>query len=261
MPYEYLLVTRDGPVEHVTLNRPVVRNAFDDRMVAELAAWAEALAERGEVRVAVISGAGDVFCAGADLKWMTRMAGYSKEENLGDADALARMYSAIDALPVPLVGRVHGAALAGGLGLVAVCDIVVAEEGAVFGLTEVKLGLVPSVIAPYVLAKIGRSAVRELFLTGARFSAGRAEVLGLVHAVVPAGELDAKVDRYVHELLSSAPEAMATAKQLVRQVWNVRPEEAASLTTEVIAARRVSPEGQEGMRAFLERRKASWVVR
>jgi methylglutaconyl-CoA hydratase len=197
MPYQYLLVTRDGPVEHVTLNRPVVRNAFDDRMVAELAAWAEALAERGEVRVAVMSGGRRCLLRRGRPEMDDAHGRILERGEPGDADALARMYSAIDALPVPLVGRVHGAALAGGLGLVAVCDIVAAEEGAVFGLTEVKLGLVPSVIAPYVLAKIGRSAVRELFLTGARFSAGRAKELGLVHAVVPAGELDAKVDRYV----------------------------------------------------------------
>jgi methylglutaconyl-CoA hydratase len=170
------------------------------------------------------------------------------------------MFAAIDALPQPVVGRVHGAALGGGAGLAAVCDIVVAEESAVFGFTEVKLGIIPAVISPFSLAKIGRSAARELFLTGARFSAARARELGLVHAVVPATQLDAAVDEYVREFLTAAPEAVAAAKALIREVWGRPLEEARPLTAQAIATRRVSVEGQEGLRAFLEKRKPSWTA-
>ena len=163
-------------------------------------------------------------------------------------------------MPVPLVGRVQGAALGGGAGLAAVCDIVVAADDAVFGFTEAKLGILPAVISPYAIAKIGQSAARELFLTAARFSAGRARELGLVHAVVPAADLDTTIDAYVHELLTSAPEAMAGAKALIRTVAWRRPAEVSDATAEAIARHRVSDEGQEGMRAFLQKKKPSWSV-
>src|SRR5512146_2393860 len=153
-----------------------------------------------------------MFCAGADVTWMAKTVGYSEEENVRDAAAMSRMFAALDTLPVPLIGRIHGAALGGGAGLAAVCDIVVADERAVFGFTEVKLGILPAVISPFALAKIGRSAARELFLTGARFGALRAKEIGLVHAVVPPQELDAKVDEYVREILSAGPEGIAAAK-------------------------------------------------
>ena len=175
--------------------------------------------------------------------------------------AMSRMFAALDELPVPLVGRVHGAALGGGAGLAAVCDIVVAEEQALFGFTEVKLGILPAVISPFALAKIGRSAARELFLTGARFTAARAREIGLVHEVVPASELDAAVGRYVQELLAAGPEAIAAAKALIPQVWGLPLEAAIPLTAAAIAARRVSSEGQEGLRAFLEKRAPSWSQR
>ena len=168
----------------VSLNRPEARNAFDEHLVAELAAWAAAPLPAG-VRVAVLRGEGKVFSAGADLTWMSKMVAYSHEENVRDARAVSAMFLALDALPVPLVGRVHGAALGGGAGLASVCDIVVAADNAVFGFTEAKLGILPAVISPFALAKIGRSAARELFLTAARFSAQRAREIGLVHAVVP----------------------------------------------------------------------------
>ncbi len=177
------------------------------------------------VRVVVLAGAGKTFCAGADVTWMAKTVDYTEEENLRDATAMSRMFAAIDALPVPLIGRVHGAALGGGAGLAAVCDIVVAEEAAVFGFTEVKLGILPAVISPFVLAKIGRSAARELFLTGARFSAARAQEIGLVHAVVPAAELDARGRRYVRELLTAGPEAIAAAKALIPQRLGTRRSE------------------------------------
>jgi methylglutaconyl-CoA hydratase len=249
---------RDGPIAYLTLARPEVRNAFNDEVIAELTACAAALREDRSVRVAVLAGAGPVFCAGADLTWMSRMVSYTQDQNVRDAEAMSAMFRALDTLPIPLLGRVHGAALGGGAGLAAVCDIVVAAEDAVFGFTEAKLGLLPAVISPFVLAKIGRSAARELFLTAARFGARRAREIGLVHAVVPAAELDASVRAYVQELLTSGPRAIAAAKTLISDVWGRTPAEAGPLTSQAIAAQRVSAEGQEGMRAFLEKRKASW---
>jgi methylglutaconyl-CoA hydratase len=243
----------------VTLNRPDVRNAFDETLIAELTSWAAETAKDSDARVAVLGGAGKVFSAGADLTWMSKMVGYSREENLRDARALAGMLEALDTLPIPLIARVQGAALGGGVGLAAVCDIVVAAEDAVFGLTEVKLGILPAAIAPYALAKVGTSAARELFLTGARFSAARAREIGLAHAVVPEAELDAAVDRYVQELLGSGPEAVRTAKRLIRAIAGRRPNEVMPITTDAIATRRVSDEGQDGMRAFLEKRKPWWL--
>jgi methylglutaconyl-CoA hydratase len=260
MAYQFIQTRRDGPVEYLTLNRPEVRNAFNEHVIQELTQWAEAVTHDDDVRVAVLAGAGKVFCAGADLTWMAKMASYGHEENVRDASAMARMYAALDRLPVPLVGRVHGAALGGGAGLVCVCDIVVSDDQAVFGFTEVKVGILPAVISPYVLMKLGASATRELFLTGMRFDASRAREIGLVHAVVPAADLDACVAKYVNELLGAAPEAIATAKELLRKVWGRPADDTIGMTAQTIAARRVSPEGQEGMRAFLEKRKANWNV-
>jgi methylglutaconyl-CoA hydratase len=190
---------------------------------------------------------------------MSKMVAYTRDENVRDAGAMAAMFEALDRLPIPLVGRVHGAALGGGVGLAAVCDIVVAAEDAFFGFTEVKLGIIPAVISPYALAKIGRSAARELFLTGARFSAARAREIGLVHAVGDESELDRMVAKYVNDLLTSAPEAVAAAKSLIAAVSAAKDHGAATtLTIDAIAERRVSAEGQEGMRAFLDKRSPAW---
>jgi len=260
MPYEFLSIRRDGPVEHVTLSRPDVRNAFNEHVIAELSAWATQAALDASLRVVVLAGAGQVFCAGADAAWLARMVSYSHDDNVGDAIAMAKMFLAIDTLPVFVIGRVHGAALGGGAGLAAVCDAVVADEAAVFGFTETKLGILPAVISPYVLHKIGPSAARELFLTGRRFDAAQAREIGLVHAVVPASELDTAVHRYVTEALSAAPTAVAAAKALIPRVWGHSPADALRLTAEAIAAQRVSAEGQEGLRAFLGRTKPGWVV-
>jgi methylglutaconyl-CoA hydratase len=258
-----LLIESDGAVVRVTLNRPEVRNAFNEQLIAELTAWAESVrpfeSAQGGPRVAVLSGAGKAFCAGADLTWMSKMVAYTRDENVRDAGAMARMFEALDRLPIPLIGRVHGAALGGGVGLAAVCDIVVAAEDAFFGFTEVKLGIIPAVISPYALAKIGRSAARELFLTGARFSAERAREIGLVHAVGDAGEIDRIVAKYVNDLMTSAPQAVAAAKALIADVSSRTREGAAELTIGAIADRRVSPEGQDGMRAFLDKRSPSWL--
>ena len=259
--YPHLTTRRDGAVEYLTLNRPDVRNAFNEHVVAELTAWAAETrdaAGRHDVRVAVIAGAGKTFCAGADVAWMSKALSYTEEENLRDATAMSAMFAAINDLPIAVIGRLHGAALGGGAGLAAVCDIVVADDQTVFGFTETKLGILPAVISPFALAKIGRSAARELFLTGARFSAARAREIGLVHAVVPASELDAAVNRYVQELLTAGPEAVAATKALMPQVWGRSIEDALAITAAAIATRRVSAEGQEGLRAFLGKRKPSW---
>lgn len=259
MSYRFLEVRRDGAVEHVTLNRPEVRNAFNEQVIADLSAWAEAAAADEGLRAVVLSGAGKVFSAGADAEWMARMAGYSHQENVTDAARAASMFRAINALPCAVIGRLHGAALGGGSGLAAVCDIVVVTDTTLFGFTETKLGILPAMISPFVLPKIGVSAARELFLTGMRFSAARAREIGLVHAVVPESLLDETVQRYLDEVLSAAPTAVAAAKRLIPEVWGQRPDAVADLTARAIAAQRVSPEGQEGLRAFLGKRKPSWA--
>ena len=251
-------IDRSGPVVRVTLNRPEVRNAFNEEVIAELTDWASSVPAT-DARVAILSGAGKTFCAGADLAWMSKMVSYSREENERDARAMAAMFDALDTLPIPLIGRIHGSALGGGAGLAAVCDIVVAAEDAVFGFTEAKLGILPAVISPFALRKIGVSAARELFLTGARFSATRAMDYGLVHTVTPAASLDAAVDDYVRELLTSAPEAISGAKRLIALIAGRPTGEVADLTAQTIAKHRVSDEGQEGMRAFLEKRPARWI--
>lgn len=253
-----LTIHNDGPIARITLNRPGVRNAFNEELVARLSEAARALARTRAARVVVLQGEGPVFCAGADLNWMSRMVAYSREQNVIDASRLALMYQVLDTLPVPLIARVQGAALGGGAGLAAVADIVVAGEDAVFGFTEVKLGILPAVISPYVLRKIGVSAGRELFLTGARFSAARAREIGLVHHVVAPDQLDKRVDELARELLTSGPVAMGVAKELIRQVAGLLPDDVIGLTSEAIARQRVSEEGQEGMRAFLEKRPPSW---
>jgi methylglutaconyl-CoA hydratase len=256
--FEHLITRRDGAVEYLTLNRPEVRNAFNPKLIAELAAWAAAIAADRTVRAVVLAGAGRTFCAGADVAWMAETVTYTEEQNLRDARTMSAVFAAIDALPVPVIGRVHGAALGGGAGLACVCDVVVADENAIFGFTEVKLGIIPAVISPFALAKIGRSAARELFLTGARFPALRAKDIGLVHDVVPPPELDDAVGRFVQEFLSAAPGAIAAAKALIPKVWNSSGDEARMLTANAIAERRVSAEGQEGLRAFLEKRSPGW---
>jgi methylglutaconyl-CoA hydratase len=258
VPSQFLLSRRDGPVEHLTLNRPEVRNALNDEMIGELTAWAETVPRDKTLRAVVLGGSGPSFCAGADVSSFSRTASYTADENRDDAARLARLFVALDTLPVPLVGRVHGAAIGGGAGLAAVCDMVVADELAVFAFPEVKLGLMPAVISPFVLAKIGRSAARELFLTGVRFSAARAREIGLVHAVVPGQEIDGTVDGILNEILAASPDAIAAAKALIAGVWNTSIDEAMPATAEAIARRRVSPEGREGLEAFLQKRRPSW---
>ncbi len=256
--YTYLKVRREGPVEYVALNRPDVRNAFNEELIAELTTWAAIAREDSTLRAVVLSGEGKTFCAGADIAWMAKTVEFSEDENMRDAAAASKMFGALNTLPMPVIGRVHGAALGGGVGLAAVCDIVVAEQGTTFGFTEVKLGILPAVISPFVLAKIGRSATRELFITGLRFAATRAREIGLVHAVVAEADLDATVRKYVDECLTGGREAIAAAKALIAEVWNQPFAAAVPITAAALAKRRVSQEGQEGLRAFLEKRKPAW---
>ncbi|HUR34890.1 MAG TPA: enoyl-CoA hydratase-related protein [Vicinamibacterales bacterium] len=259
MSYQTLDARRDDGIERLTLQRPEVRNAFNDVMVAELTAWARATAADPGVRAVVIAGAGPTFCAGADLAWMAKSIEYTEAENLADARLTAAMFAAINALPVLVIGRVHGAALGGGAGLAAVCDLVISEEPAVFGFTEVKLGIIPAVISPFVLAKIGRSAARELFLTGRRFTAQHALDIGLVHAVVPPDRLDDAVGAACQEALAAGPQAVAAAKRLIEDAWTAESaDDAQRLTAAALAERRGSAEGQEGLRAFLQKRKPDW---
>jgi methylglutaconyl-CoA hydratase len=248
----------DGPVAHVVLDRPGVRNALDGAMVRELHDAVAAASAQEEVRVLVLAGRGPAFCAGADLEWMKTVAGFAREENLADARALFELFEAIDRSPKAVVARVQGAALGGGAGLVAVADIAVAEEAAQFGFTEVRLGLVPAVISPFVVRKIGLSAARELFLTGERFSVARAAAIGLVHRVVKLEDLDAAVDERVGELLKAAPGAVAAAKALIRGVAGRPVEGVRDLVCRRIAERRASDEGREGLAAFLEKRAPAW---
>ena len=258
MAYQHLITQRDGSVERLILNRADVRNAFNDRVIAELTAWAEDIAANAGVHVVVISGAGPTFCAGADVGWMAKTVEYTEAENVADAERASRMFAAIDQMPAPVIGRVHGAAIGGGAGLAAVCDVVVAEADATFGFTEVKLGLIPAVISPFVLAKIGRSAARELFLTGRRFTAEHALDIGLVHTVVPFEHLDAAVDAVIRELLSAGPEAVAAVKRLIADVDAADRTQVSAMTATALATRRVSAVGQEGLRAFLQKRKPDW---
>ena len=251
-------VERDGRgVATVTMDRPEVRNAFDDALVADLREAAEALAGDEAVRVVVLTGAGPVFSAGADLRWMRAMKGYSFAENVADARHTDAMLRALHDLPKPLVGRVHGHALGGGTGLVAVCDIAVAAEDALFGFTEVTLGLVPAVISPYVVRKVGRSFARSTFVTGERFGAARALEQGLVHEVVPADVLDEAVDDAVERCLRAGPKAAAEAKRLPELALDDL-DAATGRMPEVIARVRVDDEAQEGLSAFLERRRPDW---
>jgi methylglutaconyl-CoA hydratase len=259
MSFKHLLTRRQGPVEYLSLNRPDVRNAFNDEVIEELAVWARAAHQDKALRVVVLGGEGKVFSAGADASWMAKMIDYSHDDNVRDASRVAEMFLAIDTLPAAVIGRIHGAALGGGAGLAAICDIAVAEDEAVFGFTETKLGILPAVISPFVLPKIGPSAARELFLTGMRFPAARAQEIGLVHAVVPMTGLDRAVDGYVKELLSASPTGIAAAKALIPKVWGRSPADAAAITANTLAAQRVSPEGQDGLRAFLEKRKPSFA--
>jgi len=254
-----LEVSKQGGVARVTLNRPELRNAFDDALIGELRrAFADVEKDRS-VRVMVLAGNGPAFCAGADLNWMKRMAGYGYDENLADARALAEMLAALDRLPKPTIARVHGPVFAGGTGLVAACDIAVGTPEAKFCLSEAKLGLSPATISPYVMRAMGERNARRYFLTAEVFDAEEALRVGMLSSLVPASALDSAVDELAKHLLAGGPEAHAKIKALIRAVAGRRPDDAlVAETAQRIAEIRGSPEGKEGIAAFLEKRKASW---
>ncbi len=259
MQPKHLTVRRHGAVARVTMTRPDVRNAFNASLIAELHEAFESLGADGEVRAIVLAGEGKAFCGGADVNWMQASLELSLEENLEDARALSRMLRAIDGVPKPVIGRIQGAALGGGAGLAAVCDLAVAAEDAFFGFTEVKLGIVPAVISPFVIAKIGLSQMRALGLSGERFSAHHARTIGLVHEVVAEDRLDATIESAMKTFLSASPSAIAVAKQLFAGVAQTSYGDTLELTAKSIAEQRTSPEGQEGLRAFLEKRRPAWM--
>jgi methylglutaconyl-CoA hydratase len=246
-------------VATISLNRPAIHNAFDDRLIADLTASLRRLEGDPAVRVVILTGNGKSFSAGGDLAWMQRMAGYSEAENYADAMALAEMLRTLNELRKPTVARVNGAAFAGGLGLVCCCDVAVAAEAAIFSISEVRLGLVPATISPYVVAAIGERAARRYFLTGERFSAAEAQRIGLVHEVAPGDALDARVEDIVAALLEGATGAEARSKRLIAEIA-FRPVTPAliSLTARAIAEARASAEGREGLAAFFAKRKPAW---
>ncbi len=261
MPDPVLRVLREGARARVVLSRPAVRNAFNAELIGALRAAFALLGGDEAVRVIVLEGDGAVFCGGADINWMRGALELSEDANQLDALAMSDMFREIDRCPKPVIARVHGAAIAGGSGLCAVADAVVADEAAIFGFTETKLGIIPAVITPFVLAKVGLSHARRFFLTGERFGAERARSIGLVHEVVPAAALDATVDAIAAELATAGPSAIAAAKALLPQVAAASYDESRILTARAIARQRVTPEAQEGLRAFLERRSAAWAAR
>src|SRR5215211_687182 len=250
--------TDEEPVTTVALARPEAHNALDVALIEEITRCFGELAEDEDVRVVVLMGEGPSFCAGADIGYMRDTAGFSYEENLEDARRLAAMFQAVDDLPKPVVAKVRGAAIGGGVGLAAVTDVAVAEEGTRFAFSEVRLGIAPATIAPFVVRRIGHSRARALFLTGERFDADRAREIGLVHEVVPQGDLDSTVEKVVAQLLQGGPAAQAAIKELLRQIEATEPMEALGIMTQLIAELRVGEEGQEGLGAFLEKREPYW---
>jgi len=257
-PLQHIRVDHEGDVATVVVDRPDVHNALSDQTIFELTHAFVHLGSDAAVRFVVLRGAGKHFSAGADLTYMRAIAHQGRDANVAGAYALADMLAAIRDCPKPVVARVHGACMGGGVGLVAACDIAVAAEDAKFALSEAKLGIVPAVISPFVLPRIGVAAARELFLTAEVFDAERARAIGLVSRVVPAALLDAAVAERIAALRVAGPEAQATVKRLIWAVWN-DPAGARERTAHIIADRRASAEGQEGMAAFLERRPPRWV--
>jgi methylglutaconyl-CoA hydratase len=257
---KYLELGFDAGVASVTLNRPGVRNAFNDEVIAEMTAVFSELGEREEVRCIVLAGNGPAFCAGADLNWMKRMAGYTREKNIADAGSLANMLRVLYHCPKPTIARVQGDAYAGGIGLVAACDMAVSVESAQFCLTEVKLGLIPATISPYVIRAMGARAAHRYFLTAERFSAAEALRIGFVHQVVAADQLDAAVAALAQMLLQAGPAAVKACKALVQDVADKDITQLLiERTVHAIADIRVSDEGREGMQAFLGKRKPNWL--
>lgn len=261
--YQNIVTEIDQGVGIITLNRADRHNAFDDAMIDEISMATDAMAADASVRVVVFSSTGKSFCAGADLNWMKRMAGYSSDANLDDSRALAEMFRRVRHCPKPTVARVQGAAYGGGVGLVAACDIAIAVFDAQFALTEVKLGLIPAVISPHVIAAIGERYARRFMLTAERFSAAEAYRIGLLHEIVnDSSALDEALNEIVDALLGNGPEALAECKELIDAVaWRSLSAAVIEDTAQRITRRRASSEGREGMSAFLEKRPPNWIAR
>jgi methylglutaconyl-CoA hydratase len=254
------IVETEKYVARVTLDRPDVHNAFNDELIKLVSDAFNDLGKREDIRAIILAGNGKSFCAGADLNWMKRMVDYSHEQNIEDARAAARMFLTIAKCPKPVIARIHGAALGGGAGLAAACDIAIAVESAQFGFTEVKLGILPAVISPFVIARIGSARAREFFITGERFLAAVAQNIGLIqHVVAHDFALDALIESKISQILTSAPQAVAAAKELVFGVAARTLEASLDYTAETIARVRAGEEGQSGMKAFLERQKPPWI--
>jgi methylglutaconyl-CoA hydratase len=258
MTYEFIQLERNGPICTLLMNRPDLHNAFNPQLIGEMTTAIQALASDDDVRVVVLTGAGASFSAGGDISWMQASQHYTNDQNLADARGLDAMFEALNSLPKPVIGRINGAALGGGVGLVACCDLAVAVEEARFGFTEVKLGLLPAVIAQYVVPKIGVSHSRALFVSGERFTSERAFEIGLIHAITSVEELDATVQSLAQRVLSGGPQAMGAAKRLVAAMWDLDRDAAKQYAIEAIAQARTSAEGQEGLAAFLTKRRPQW---
>lgn len=256
--YTTFRLEQDKAVATLTLDRPDVRNAFDETMIAELSCAFDEVACDETIRVLILTGAGAVFCAGADLNWMKRVAGYSYEENLEDARVFAKMIEKLYRIPKPTIASVNGACMGGGVGLVCACDVTVASTDAVFALREVLLGIAPATIAPYVLRKMGERWARDYFLTGRTFDAQRAKEIGMVDDVVAPGDLDAQSRRWAQRFLHAGPDAARVTKALISRVAWSSIEDVQEEMADVIARLRCSAEGREGFQAFFEKRRPSW---
>ncbi|MCX6834311.1 MAG: enoyl-CoA hydratase/isomerase family protein [candidate division Zixibacteria bacterium] len=259
MKYKTLKYQKDGRIGRVSFCRPEIHNAFNGTVITEMSHLFTELAKDDDLRVILLTGEGKSFCAGADLNWMREVVSQSFEQNLAESNALANLFYQIYTFKRPVVGRINGAAIGGGTGFVAVCDIAIAARSAKFSFSEVKIGVVPACIGPYVIRKMGEGKARELFITGERMNAERAFDVGLVNKVVDDDQLDAEVENLIQSILSSGPEAVAMAKKLVSEIPLMSPPQFKPYTAEMIARLRVSEEGQEGMDAFLNKRKPKWV--
>ncbi len=246
-------------VSYITLNRPEIHNAFNDKLIQELIEIFIAIESDEQVRLVVLTGKGKSFCAGADLNWMSSMIEYSMEENVEDSKNLALMFEAINSCSKPIIGKINGHALGGGVGVVAVCDYVITHDKAKFGFTETRLGLIPAVISPYVLNKIGESHARAWFLSGEMFKGDRALQMGLVHEVSSVDDFETRSEQIISSHLLAAPKAASLAKGLIFDVLNMDKKETRDHTCKAIAKQRISSEGQMGMKALLEKKKPGWV--
>ncbi len=260
MEFKTILYKKNSQVGNIIFNRPEIHNAFNSLVIDEMIQLFDVLEKDSDLRVIVITGAGKSFCAGADLNWMRSVVTQSFEENLLESNRLAELFYKVYSFRLPVIGKINGAAIGGGTGFVAVCDIAIAAESAKFSFSEVKIGVVPACIGPYVIKKMGEGKARELLITGERMLAKRAKEVGLVNSYVADDQLDSAVEKLVQTILSSGPEAVSMAKKLVSEVPSMSPEQFRPYTAEMIAKLRISDEGQEGMDAFLNKRKPKWVT-